>query len=62
MEQNLLSKEILSVMEVANFLSISRPKAYQLVNTKGFPSFRIGKTIRIYKAKLIAWIEENTLS
>lgn len=59
MEQNLSSKEILSVMEVANFLNISRPKAYELVNSKGFPSFRIGKSIRIYKTKLISWIEEN---
>jgi excisionase family DNA binding protein len=62
MEQNLSSKEILSVMEVADFLNISRAKAYQLVNTNGFPSFRIGKVIRIYKANLIIWIEANTLN
>ena len=50
------SAEVITVEELADVLKISKPVAYDLVNQVGFPSFRIGKTIRVYKDGLTGWI------
>lgn len=54
------NKLTLSVKELANQLSISKPKAYELVNTKGFPVVKIGNRIIIPTRQLETWLEENT--
>jgi excisionase family DNA binding protein len=53
-------KLLLSVEEVAELLSISRAKGYQLVHQDGFPTIRIGSCIKIYREALIQWIESQT--
>lgn len=50
--------EMLTVKDIQIFLKISRPKAYELVKSKGFPKIVIGRDIRIDKNDFFAWIEK----
>jgi len=50
----------LKVPEVADILGISRARAYQLVNSDGFPRIVIGQRFVIPKDALQTWIEKNT--
>ena len=51
---------MLSVLEVAAVLGISRAGAYELVKSEGFPSLRIGSRIVVPKEKFIDWIDCQT--
>jgi excisionase family DNA binding protein len=48
--------EILTVSDLATLLKISNPVAYDLVARSDFPSFKIGKSIRVSKSELTNWI------
>ena len=50
---------ILTVEQLQDFLGISRPKAYELVHTKGFPTVRLGRAIRVPREALMRWLEEQ---
>ena len=52
-------KEVLSITELAEALSISRSTAFQLAHRDDFPSIRIGKRILIPRTKLINWINKH---
>ena len=52
-------KKTLSVEETREYLGVSRSTIYELVNTKGFPSFRIGKKILVNTDALQEWITQN---
>jgi excisionase family DNA binding protein len=56
--------EMLRVDEAAKLLRISRSRAYDEVaafqrsgGAEGIPSIRIGRSLRVPKRKLLAWIE-----
>lgn len=51
---------MLSVIDVAAVLGISRAGAYELVKSKGFPSLTIGSRIIVPKEKFIAWIDKKS--
>lgn len=51
---------MLSVVQVAEVLGISRTNAYELAHTKDFPSITIGNRMVIPKDKFIEWIDEQT--
>lgn len=51
--------KILTVIEVADILRISRVQAYNLVNKGVIPSLRIGRNIRIYEKSFNEWLEKN---
>lgn len=51
---------MLSVLEVAAVLGISRAGAYELVKSEGFPSLKIGSRIVVPKEKFIDWIDCQT--
>ena len=55
-----LEKYAMSVGDMAAAVGASRPKAYGLVNSEGFPVIRIGRRIRIPAAGLERWIEEQS--
>lgn len=55
-----MEKYTMSVDEMATAVGVSRPKAYELVNSEGFPVIRIGRRIRIPVAGLERWIEEQS--
>jgi len=46
--------------DVAAYLGISRAYAYNLVNSKGFPTLHVGKRMVIPKEKFLKWVNENT--
>ena len=51
---------MLSVLEVAAVLGISRAGAYELVKSEGFPSLKIGSRIVVPREKFIDWIDCQT--
>ena len=44
---------------LAIILGISRTKAYQLMHSNAFPTFRIGSRIVVRKDHLLAWIDKE---
>ena len=50
---------MLTVLDVAAVLGISRAGAYELVRSNGFPILKIGNRIVIPKDKLLLWIEKQ---
>ncbi|MDQ0169198.1 helix-turn-helix domain-containing protein [Paenibacillus tundrae] len=54
--------EILSAQHIADYLSISRKKVYELFQRNnsngGIPNFSIGATRRVDKIDLLKWIEK----
>lgn len=55
-----MEKLTFSVDEMAAAVGISRPKAYELVNSEGFPVVRVGRRIRIPIAALENWLLEQS--
>lgn len=53
-------KLAVSIDEMAQMLSISRPVAYDLARQKDFPSFRVRKRILINVAGLQRWLDEQS--
>ena len=51
--------DVLTVEEMMALLKISKPTAYDLIRREDFPAFRIGKSIRIDRRGLSAWIERQ---
>lgn len=47
----------LTVAEVGELLGISRPKAYELAASRGFPAIHIGRRIIIPRAAFLTWLE-----
>lgn len=50
---------LLTVLEMAKMLKISRSKAYELIKEKSFPIIKIGKCIRISKNKLRNYLHNS---
>jgi excisionase family DNA binding protein len=53
------AKRTLTVKELQQYLGIGRVSAYNLVNSEGFPSFRIGKKILINADALNEWMKRK---
>lgn len=51
-----MDNQVLTVLEMADLLRISRSKAYKLTKDTTFPSVKIGKCVRIYKKELESWL------
>ena len=52
-------KRTLTVKELQAELGIARATAYELVNSKGFPAFRIGKKILVNAEGLSEWMKKG---
>lgn len=50
---------MLTVMDIANILGISRNNAYALSNSEDFPAMRIGKRVVISKDRFYEWIMQT---
>lgn len=50
----------ISVKDLARVLGVSKPVAYRLANSKGFPVLQIGRRKVIPVKNLEKWLEENT--
>lgn len=54
---------ILTPMDIAAILGISRNTAYEYIHTPGFPAFKVGeKLYRISKKKFLAWLDEDNVA
>lgn len=51
--------ELMTMKELQEYMKISRSKAYELAREKGFPTLRVGRTIRIPKDELQKWISQR---
>lgn len=54
-----MERRILTVLEMAAQLRISRPKGYELAGRADFPSIRIGKRIVIPEDAFYRWLDEQ---
>lgn len=52
-----MEEEFYTVEDIQRILKIGRTKAYQLCNTKGFPSIRMGSVLRVSKEKFEKWVD-----
>lgn len=50
---------VMTVEEVAAFLRIGRSSAYELARTGHLPAIRLGRTWRVPRAALLAWLESQ---
>ena len=51
--------DLLTVPEAATFLRRGMNCVYDLCHSEGFPAIKIGRTWRIVKTGLKAWVEEQ---
>ena len=49
----------ISVRKASEFLHVSKRTIYRLVEKQGIPFVRFGRTIRLPKWRLLAWVKEN---
>jgi excisionase family DNA binding protein len=54
-----MNNSLLTIEEMGKYLRISRSKAYQLAKKQGFPSFILGRLIRVDKSQLDAWLNNS---
>ena len=47
---------VLTPAEISGLLGISRNTVYELLHSKDFPAFRIGKQYRVSRARFMAWL------
>lgn len=55
-----MEKLTLTVDEMAVALGVSRPKAYELAKSSGFPAINVGRRIVISKNGLERWLEQQS--
>lgn len=58
MESNNIN--VLTVNDIARIMKIGRNKAYEVFNMRDFPSFSIGRLLRVYESDFIRWLNEQT--
>lgn len=51
---------VLTPADIAVILGISRNKTYEVLHSKGFPSFQIGKQYRIHREQFIQWLNTSS--
>ncbi len=49
----------LNADQVSSYLGISRGGAFNLLNSQGFPTLRIGKRMVVTKESFVDWLEQN---
>jgi excisionase family DNA binding protein len=50
---------VLTMKDVQDYLGISRPKTYELAHTRGFPTVRFGRAIRVPREAFLRWLERQ---
>jgi excisionase family DNA binding protein len=51
---------LLTVDEAARFLRISRAKAYGMAQSGELPTVRMGRSVRVRRDRLEAWLDERS--
>lgn len=50
---------VLTPMDIAAVLGISRNTAYELIHSAGFPVFRVGAQYRISRERFQVWLDSQ---
>ena len=50
---------LLTIVDLGKILRLSKPKIYELINTRSLPSLKIDGARRFERAKVQAWIEQQ---
>lgn len=50
---------MLHASHVQQVLGLSTGKAYQVMNSEGFPAQHFGRRVMVLKADFIGWLEQN---
>ena len=53
------NKKLITVKEFIEEYGIGTNKAYEIVNSKGFPIIRLGKKILIVRDRIDEWLNDN---
>lgn len=53
-------KRLLKAKDLSDILGCGKTKAYQLMNSRTFPSIRIGKNLYVDEEKLSQWLDRYT--
>ena len=51
---------VLTPVDVARLLGVSRNTAYEHFHSKGFPAFRVGRQYRVKRDRFIQWMDESS--
>ena len=51
---------VLTPIVIAAVLGISRNTAYEVIHSKGFPAFRVGKQYRVSRERFLTWLDSET--
>ena len=51
---------VLTPMDIAAVLGISRNTAYEVIHSKGFLAFRVGKQYRVSRERFLTWLDSET--
>lgn len=51
---------VLTPMDIAAVLGISRNTAYELLHSTSFPAFRVGKQFRVTRERFLIWLDSKT--
>ena len=54
-----MDKGTMTAKELQAYMNIGRVKAYELCNSSGFPSFRVGRKVLINREGLDRWMKEQ---
>lgn len=52
-------KLLITPMEAKEILGVGKNTIYRLCNAEGFPVFRIGRTLKINRTRLLEWTDKN---
>jgi len=55
-----MQENLLSVEQVANYLSVDKFTVYRLVAKKRIPAFKVGNQWRFEKTSLDQWLKRNS--
>ena len=50
---------VLTPMDIAAVLGISRNTAYELLHSEDFPILRVGKQYRVSRKRFLTWLESQ---
>lgn len=51
---------VMNAQDVAEYLGISKAGAYNLMNSRSFPTLRIGKRLLVSSDKFLMWIDKHS--
>ena len=51
---------VLTPIDIAAVLGISRNTVYEVIHSKGFPAFRVGKQYRVSRERFLTWLDSET--